>query len=307
MAPTSGPADSISSTGTETSSALPTAPQTPQAESSPETQPTPEEEYPGVQLSDKFPEIAVANASENPKQGKHTLEIEDLLIEFDGYTPISISRSNGRRVKMTTHHPGEYRGYGVGKAELLGKGKEAMYIEFGGISATCCSQVFLIDLSGREPKVVFGSEDYGRFKWGAEVFDAEGDGILEIAMFDSCFRYFMDDCGSCSPEPKAVFKYEGRSGEYVPAKGIRQDFDITYLNRNEEWVKREHDLGDGNRDVRYRWTLNQVVVAKLWLGEEEEAWKFFDLYTVQQKEETRTAMRETLKECPYYQAIRKLP
>lgn len=274
---------------------------------SPTPEPSPEEAYPGVELSGRFPAVASAGTTESLKDGKHQINVGQFKIEFVRYTPVSITGTEGKSVRIETQHPGEYNGYAVGFAELRGKQEDTIYIEIGGPGAVCCSQILLFDVSGRYPKFAFTSEDYGRFKWGAEIFDSEGDGTLEIAMFDSCFRYFMDDCGSCSPQPRAVFKYDKRNRKYIPAKGLQQDFAKEALKETKAWIKEQYALKDEERDFRYRWSVNQFVVQQLWLGDEEKAWSFFDQFALDRKQETKKEMKETLKECKYYQAIRKLP
>lgn len=277
----------------------------------PEPDPSPDETYPGVDISDEFPQLEYGstlepNRLETKRSGQHVVKVGRARLSFVDYTPTSVSIGNNS-AEIQTRHPGEYWGYAVGKGDFLGKGSEVVYIYIDGPGVVCCNQTILIDVSRPIPRVIFRSEDDGGFKWGTEIFDAEGDGVFELVKWDTSFRYFMDDCGSCSPEPKAVFKYDKRLGKYIPAKGLRQDFEAENLKQDEERIKKQFALWkSGSPEMSYDLgrSVKAHVVDLLWTGEEEKAWQFFELYAPFDKDEVKKAMKAQLRSCDYYQAIR---
>lgn len=58
-----------------------------------------------------------------------------------------------------------------------------------------------------------------------EIADVDSDGVYELFHFDSCFRYFMGDCGTCLPEPKVGYKYDKDRKQYLPNGTVKQDFE----------------------------------------------------------------------------------
>ncbi len=98
---------------------------------------------------------------------------------------------------------------------------------------------------------------------------------ISVVQFDSAFRYFMDDCGACSPEPR---------GKYLPAKNIQQDFVKEYYLETEKWIPetfeklKKEDLPELKSEYSDRFL--SYVVGLFYLGNERKAWKTFDKYYI---------------------------
>ena len=142
-----------------------------------------------------------------------------------------------------------------------------------------------------------------------EIFDADGDGVYELAQFDSCLRYFLEDCGSCSPEPRAYFKYDSNLKQYSPAKGVVQDFVREYMEITDRTVREKYpklkESGKLSADVDFYRNVLSHVADLLHMGEEKKAWKFFDEFYDDSSGKARKELKGRLSACRYYQALQR--
>ncbi|HEV7644422.1 MAG TPA: hypothetical protein VGO50_10805 [Pyrinomonadaceae bacterium] len=144
-----------------------------------------------------------------------------------------------------------------------------------------------------------------------EIFDADNDGIYELVQWDSAFRYFMDDCGSCSPTPRAVFKYDKTAGVYRPAKGLQQDFakesfekTAKKLAADFERIKKGDDPG---LEVQFYRDMDAHIADTFYLGEDEKAWQLLNkYYSGPEKKKVRAAFQERLDRSKFYRALKQI-
>ncbi|MCW5960127.1 MAG: hypothetical protein KIS76_08180 [Pyrinomonadaceae bacterium] len=292
------------------------------AESEPSPEPT--LPYPGKSIDQVFPilfERSRTNEEEIDSE-KYSFKIDRYAIQFDQLTPISITTGTKMLSKFNARSKGEYSSTLAGKSKLLGANSNEIWVVATGPGAVCCTNYWIFDISNPNPRLIFRSEDYGMFRNPMEVFDADGDGRYELVQFDSAFRYFMDDCGSCSPEPRAIFKYDKKLGKYIPAKNIQQDFVKTYFRESEKWILesfeklKNFEQNDETETQEYltlkqdyrRGFLNHIVDT-FYLGNNRKAWAMFEKYYIgfNEKREVRAEIKNRLRHSKFYQALRRSP
>lgn len=277
--------------------------------------------YPGVSIDEKFPITAFHDFMEEEfKKKTYTVAVEDFHITINNFAPKNIRKDGKVIFNFKTLTPDDYWSSIVGISQLLGKNSKEIYVVATGPGGVCCTNYWVTDVSGITPRNIFRSEDYGGFRGPAEIFDADGDGVYELVQFDSAFRYFLDDCGACSPEPRATFKYDKKLGEYVPAKNIRQDFVRKYFLETEKWILESFEKlekFERNEDTKnpeyltlkldYNRRFLDYVVDTFYLGEDTKAWKIFDKYYngYNEKETVRAEIKNRLRQSKFYQALKK--
>jgi hypothetical protein len=268
--------------------------------------------YPGVTIDQKFPIIEAHDFTEENFKGKtFVMRIEGFEVSFLNFAPRAINKNNGAILTFAPSFPEDYHSSLVGAARLLGEKSKQIYVVAGGPGAVCCTNYWITDVSGEKPRSIFRSQDFGGFRDPMEVFDADGDEIYELVQFDSAFRYFMGDCGACSPEPRAVFKYDKKTGAYRPAKGIQQDFVKVAFDETEEWIfesfkkLEKEDLPELKTEYSRRFL--DYVVNLFYLGEENKAWRVFDKHYIgyADKEKTRAEIKHRLRQSKFFQALKK--
>lgn len=272
-----------------------------------------DEPYPGKTIDQMFPVIESRDfIGEDPKQNIYEIEADAFQIVFKGFTPQTINDGGGKSVfKFKTINKEDYWANLVGVSRLLGKNSRQIYVVASGTGAVCCTNYWITDISKGKPENVFRSEDFGSFRDPMEIFDGDGDGIYELVQFDSAFRYFMGDCGACAPEPRAVFKYDKKSGTYLPAKNLQQDFVKKSFLETEKWIVEsfakleKEDLPELKTEYNRRFL--DYVVDLFYLGDEKKAWQTFDQYYIgySQKEEVRAEIKNRLKQAKFFQALKK--
>jgi hypothetical protein len=158
--------------------------------------------------------------------------------------------------------------------------------------------------------MIFHSEDFGDFRRPMEVFDADNDGIYELVQFDSCLRYFRDDCGSCSPEPRVYFKYRKDIGKYWPVKYVLQDFVRESFKASDKWIAEKYAEWKSTKDVGLALELHRSVVAHaadlLHVGEERQAWNLFEKYSGVVDGDDKRELKKILRHCKAYNALKAL-
>ena len=237
--------------------------------------------YPGKTIDQVFPIIEDHDFKDKNFDGKsYTVTVGNFQIAIKNFAPKAIKR-NGKsvfRFKMLDKEG--YWANMIGRSNLLGKNSKELYVVVSGTGGVCCTNYLITDVSRGTPRNIFRSEDFGYFRDPMEIFDADGDGVYELVQFDSAFRYFMDDCGSCSPEPRAVFKYDKRTRTYLPAKGVQQKFVKEGFSKTRKWLAETFEKlktsDDPGEELNFHRSLLAHIVDLFYLGEERKAWKTFD-------------------------------
>lgn len=267
-------------------------------------------DYPGKTIDEVFPIISEKNLSDKEMGGKkYSVQAANFSVEFSNFTPISIRNDKAVLLNFKADSAGDYWSNLVGKSNLLGEKSSEIYVVATGPGAVCCTNYWINDISSGKPKSIFRSEDYGRFRDAMEIFDAEGDGVYELVQFDSCFRYFLDDCGSCSPEPRAVFKYDEKKGEYRPTKEIQQDFVKESMVRAKETIREKYETLQQTKDIGTESDVSKLVldhvVNLLYLGRDKEAWQVFEKYKTGDSTKVIREIEFRLAGCKFYQALKR--
>lgn len=267
--------------------------------------------YPGVTIDQMFPEAATHDFTEPEYKGRrHSLDVGGYRLVVDDFAPVALIR-NGRTVlRIRMSFPGDYWAIGVGESRLLGRKSKEIYVVVSGPGGVCCTNYLIIDVARSVPRVIYDSEDFGGFRGPMEVFDSDSDGVFEIVQFDSAFRYFLDDCGSCSPEPRAVFKYDRARQTFRPAPGVRQSFIREGDSRTERWLAERSERlrtgADPAYDSEFNRALRSYVVELIWSGDERRAWNVFDRYSSNDpdRRRVREEIRRISRRSKFYRALR---
>lgn len=272
--------------------------------------PVDETPYAGIFIDQQFPFTEHGFAQEQSDGENVSIKVGDYDINFKGSTPQTIERKGKTVFRFKTLYPEDYHASFIGTSNLLGKDSKELYVVAAGPGAVCCSNYWIVDISGDQPRQIFRSEDFGGFRDAMEIFDADGDGTYELMQWDSAFRYMLDDCGACSPEPRAVFKYDAKSGAYRPAKGLRQEFLMSFDDREKELEVESEEMivltdGSSVNDPKFYRNLNAYVVDLIYYGDEKRAWRIFDKYYGKDEKETRAEIKHRLANSKFYQAIKK--
>jgi hypothetical protein len=274
--------------------------------------PTPEvKPYLGIAIDQVFP-VAYHDEWKTAEEAKTkvSVPVDDLGLTFQYFKPQAITR-DGRTIFRFATMPGfGYWSNVAGLSYLLGSNSKQIYLNSVGPGAVCCTNYWITDVSTKAPRSIFRSEDFGRFRDAMEIFDADGDGIYELVQFDSCMRYFRDDCGSCSPEPRAYFKYDSKLRTYRPAKKILQDFVRDQIPNTEKWLAEQLREFKETENIGTKFDLRRSVIAHvadmLHVGEERKAWEIFQTFKEVLDGEDRQEIKKRLASCKFYQALRRM-
>jgi hypothetical protein len=289
---------------------------TSRTESTPETQATPpnteEPKYPGITIDRRFPIISEYSSLDANKSDKtFGLDVLGYKVEVSNYAPKSIRKNSSVLLTFKVRSPKDYWSGLVGVSSLLGPGSKQIYFVATGPGGVCCTNYWIADVTSGTPQLIFRSEDHGYFRDPMEIFDYDRDGIYELVQFDSCFRYFMGDSGSGSPEPRAVFRYDKKLGRYVPAAGIMPDFVREELRNSDKDIREKAKLLKGSDDLGGQLDLYRAVLSHfvqlLHFGDEQEAWKFFKEYEPNPSKAMLKEIRKRLANCSFYQELRRRP
>lgn len=283
----------------------------PSVEPSP-TPNNPEPPYDGKTIDQIFPIVSdksSLNDGEDSK-GRFLIPVLGFNVEINHFAPRSLMRGNRELLKFKpTYNDDEYWTNLVGTAQLLGSRSNQIYIVYNGPGGVCCTNYLIVDVDQGSPRQIFRSEDFGSFRDPMEIFDAEGDGIYELVQFDSCFRYFMDDCGACAPEPRVTFKYDSRSKTYRPAVGLMQDFVKEAMDRQEieiiTWAGELKVNEDPSKQLDLERAVLDSFVQRLHIGDDAGAWKLFKTYFPKPSAKMLDEIDSRLKGCKFYQALKR--
>ena len=271
-----------------------------------------ESEYEGKTIDQIFPPISYQNFTDEKLKGNlYSVNIDEFKVLSKDFTPQKIEYDGKAIFQYKTLYSKDYWANLVGISHLLGENSKQIYIEASGPGGVCCTNYWITDISGGKPKNIYRSEDFGSFRDPMEIFDADEDGIYEIVQFDSAFRYFMGDCGACSPEPRAVFKYNKKAEQYLPASGLQQDFVKKSFEEAGNKLVDEFEILKMSEDIGARINFDQKALAYIvdlfYLGKEKSAWRFFNKYFADygEKENIRAEIKKRLRYSKFYQALKK--
>lgn len=274
----------------------------------PQASPSPEEyEYLGKSIDQVFPITESHDFQDSEYKGKKVqIPVAGYEVVISDFKPIRLLRKSQSVVDFQARHDGYWASL-VGQSSLLGPESRQIYLVASGPGGVCCTNYWIVDLSPPKPRTIFRSEEFGDFRQSMEVFDADEDGIFELVQLDSCMRYFRDDCGTCSPEPRAYFKYDEKTKKYLPAKGVIQDFIKEQLAASESWLAEKYQEWKNTKDPTLQLDLNRSVIAHiadlLHLGEDRKAWNIFKMYGGVVDAADRTEIKNRLAQCKFYRAL----
>jgi len=271
-----------------------------------------EEPYPGKTIDEIFPANPknITDFMDSARGGiAREFEQSGFTITTKDFMPVGLSKSGKQILRFKTKNEQDtYRGFLSGESKLLGPDSRQIYVVSMGPGGPCCTNYWIVDISTPKPRTIFRSEDFGSFREPMEIFDADGDGIYELVQFDTTFRYMNDDCGSCTPEPRAYFKYDPVKKQYLPTTGITEDFVQKYLQSTDEWLaEKQAKLDSGEAEVATELDIQRGASAHtadlLFIGEEKKAWQVFDKYVHDPKIKADIDFR--LAHSKFYQYIKK--
>jgi hypothetical protein len=272
-----------------------------------------EEPYPGQTIDTIFPanptNITDFMGSERDGTARK-FEQSGFTITTKDFMPVGMSKSGKQILRFKTKNEQDtYGGFLSGESRLLGPDSRQIYVVSMGPGGPCCTNYWIVDISTPKPRVIFRSEEFGSFREPMEIFDADGDGIYELVQMDTTFRYMNDDCGSCTPEPRAYFKYDPAKKQYLPTTGITEDFIKKYLKTTDEWLIEKQTKLDADGDPTTALEIQRRALSYaadlLFIGEEKKAWTIYDKYI--HDPDIKAEIDFRLAHSAFYQYIRKHP
>jgi hypothetical protein len=294
-----------------TAAPKPNAPTDTEPEAEPIPEPTPlSTPYPGRTIDQVFAPIAEHDFGEPEFVDKrYSVPVDGLRVNVRDFRPESIARHGQTVLRFKTVPSDIYSSNVVGESHLLGPHSNQIYISAGS-GAICCNEDWIVDITHGHPRTIFHTDDWGYFYGGLELFDADGDGIDEIADFEASFRYVADLLGGSSPWPKAVWKYDAKFRRYVPAPWLQQDFVRRGDAEEEKWIIAE------SRNVvpgvpatmdEYRLTVIDLVADLLFEGRSRHAWALFNRYYPRAEQKpVRADILDHARKSPYLRAISRM-
>ena len=272
-----------------------------------------EEPYPGQTIDTIFPPNPknITDFMDSERDGTaREFEQSGFTITTKDFMPVGLTKSGKQILRFKTKNEQDtYRGFLSGESKLLGPDSKQIYVVSLGPGGPCCTNYWIVDISTPKPRTIFRSEEFGSFREPMEIFDADGDGIYELVQFDTTFRYMNDDCGSCTPEPRAYFKYDPAKKQYLPTTGITEDFVKKYLRRTDEWlIEKQAKLdtgGDPTTALEIQRGALSYMADLLFIGEEKKARSIFDKYI--HDADIKAELDFRLAHSKFYQYIRKHP
>jgi len=186
---------------------------------------------------------------------------------------------------------------------LGGRRKQLIVEEYTG-GGHCCWEYRIIDLSPTY-RVLYDSDDWD-VGYPLKPVDLNKDGVFEFTQSVMTFDYFCLS-HALSPFPEAIFKYDKKAGEYLPAnrlfpgrvtKNLKADLaEVARLRRNLY-----------SKDVfgheEYVAATLRAFLKRVYAGRETQAWAFFDSeYKLNNKQELRSDIRKQLRACSIYNYI----
>ena len=94
-----------------------------------------------------------------------------------------------------------------------------------------------------------------------------------------------------------------------PAAGIVQDFVRAGYQESDKWLAEKHDEYLHTKNLGLKIDIRRSALAHmvdlLFIGEERRAWWVFDKYIDDPKGETKREIRNRLRTCKFYQALKR--
>lgn len=273
----------------------------------PDVQPNEALDYPGKTIDQVFPMNEWHDFQDAEYKDKtFKVTAAGYEVEITRYIPKFLKKNSHRLIRFRVL-PGGYWSSLVGESHLLGPESRQIYVVANGPGGVCCTNYWIADITFGKPRIIFQSQDFGSFRNPMEVSDDDGDGIYELVQFDSCMRYFRDDCGSCSPEPRAYFKYNQRLRRFWPTKGIQQAFVKDQYAKSEEWLNAKHEELKKTKDISTEYDLRRSLIAHiadlLHIGEERKAWSLFTRFSDIVDNKDKKEIKQRLASCKFYRAL----
>ena len=192
----------------------------------------------------------------------------------------------------------------LGLFNFLGGQRKQLVVEGYSGGAHCCWEYRMIDLSPTY-RVLYDSNDWD-VGYGLDPVDLDKDGVFEFTQGIMTFDYFYVLSHARSPFPSAIFKYDKKSGKYLPANRLFPDEVSKNLTKDLAEVMR---LSQNIRSNVYEY--EEYVAATLsaflkyvYAGREPQAWTFFDAeYKLVDKPKLRLEIRKQLRGCSIYNYI----
>jgi hypothetical protein len=192
----------------------------------------------------------------------------------------------------------------IGLFNFLGGRRKQLIVEEYTGGMHCCWQYRIIDLSPTY-RVLYDSNDWD-VGYPLKPVDLNKDGVFEFTQSVMAFDNFYLSHAR-SPFPDAIFKYDKKSGEYLPAnplfpgkvtKNLKADLvEVARLSRNLYST-------DVYGHEEYVAATLRAFLKRVYAGRETQAWAFFDAeYKLDNKQELRSAIREALRGCLIYDYI----
>lgn len=255
-------------------------------------------------LADEYDEPLAAHVIKSDKLSYAGYDIER---RFDQANDVSLAtiKKNGKPLLKFSN-----AGSGIDSTEIGlfpfigGEPKQLFTMQYTG-GAHCCWIYQIYELTPTLRRL-FDGEEYENIGYELYPIDLDHDGIYEFTQSVMSFDYFVYLSHASSVFPRAVFSYDARKKEYLPAnrkfsdyvfEGIEEDFHKLEVARKET----------GPLDVmneRYLSAVLQILLKYIYAGREREGWEFFDReYQLSNKSEIKTDVRKALTTEPVYQSI----
>jgi len=161
---------------------------------------------------------------------------------------------------------------------------------------------WVISLSPR-PHIIFDGPKWAAGREGDDmrIIDLDNDGVYEIIVPLTVFYGFSEWVPTGrTPLPMAIFRYDKKAREYVPANLQFQD----YLLKGVAGEKR--NISPPEDRINHITDILPIVVDYIFAGKEKEAWTFFDeSYKLSDKKEMKAKITAVVKGQPVYHFIYK--
>jgi hypothetical protein len=221
----------------------------------------------------------------------------------DSWT-ITVKKNGKELSRFETGSTGSKDWGQLGLFNFLGGQSPQLIIEGYSGGAHCCWEYRVIDLSPTY-RVLYDSRDW---QVGQDLtpVDLDEDGVYEFIQSVMTFDYFYVSHAR-APFPKAIFKYDIKSGKYLPAnhffpEEVTQDVkkDVAELAR----FGRDPDRSDAYKREEYVAAALRAFLKYVYSGREPQAWAFFDLeYNLEDKQKLRSDIKKQLRGCSIYNYI----
>lgn len=143
--------------------------------------------------------------------------------------------------------------------------------------------------------------DSGAYRVGREdlgVLDIDKDGRYEILQEVADFYGFDNFNLAETPLPLVVFKFDDKSGQYLPANDLFQ----AYVLRDAESEISRLNSDENN----YLSKRLDIVLEYVFAGKEKEAWELFDrVYKLTDKDQVKSRVNAVLRNHPVYRFIHR--